>query len=129
LLKLWQAPKSWGGYGEACVRQQVPVVGLPWLYASRRYLIPLVRVASAPEPGRGRACIAGRAPPSMRWCWPRPGRAHKQPSPHVATCASMRRTLGPLANARLTEAFALMWIKMALQQGFGREYAFGMIRG
>jgi predicted dinucleotide-binding enzyme len=36
--------------------------------------------------------------------------------------------LGSLANARLTEAFALMWIKVALQQGFGREFAFGMIR-
>jgi predicted dinucleotide-binding enzyme len=36
--------------------------------------------------------------------------------------------VGPLANARLTEAFGMMWIKMALQQGFGRQFAFSLIR-
>lgn len=35
---------------------------------------------------------------------------------------------GPLENARLLEPFALVWIKLALQYGAGRDFAFGMLR-
>jgi 8-hydroxy-5-deazaflavin:NADPH oxidoreductase len=31
---------------------------------------------------------------------------------------------GPLENARLLEAWAVLWIKMAMQYGHGRDFAF-----
>ncbi|MBX9701186.1 MAG: NAD(P)-binding domain-containing protein, partial [Acetobacteraceae bacterium] len=35
---------------------------------------------------------------------------------------------GPLRNARLLEAHAMLWIDLALQRGQGRSWAFGMLR-
>ena len=35
---------------------------------------------------------------------------------------------GPLANSRLTEPLALLWIHLAYARGFGREFAFGVLR-
>jgi predicted dinucleotide-binding enzyme len=35
---------------------------------------------------------------------------------------------GGLANARLLEPMALVWIKLAMQHGFGRDFAFGLLR-
>jgi 8-hydroxy-5-deazaflavin:NADPH oxidoreductase len=35
---------------------------------------------------------------------------------------------GPLANAALLENFAMLWIKLAMQLGFGREWAFGVLK-
>lgn len=35
---------------------------------------------------------------------------------------------GPLRTARLLESFALLWIQSAYQFGFGREFAFGLLR-
>ena len=35
---------------------------------------------------------------------------------------------GALANAGLLENLAMLWIKLAMQQGFGREWAFGLLR-
>lgn len=35
---------------------------------------------------------------------------------------------GPLANARLLEPLAMLWIKLALQLGQGRGIAFGLLR-
>jgi predicted dinucleotide-binding enzyme len=35
---------------------------------------------------------------------------------------------GPLKQARVLEPFALMWISLAYQQGWGREYAFKVLR-
>jgi 8-hydroxy-5-deazaflavin:NADPH oxidoreductase len=35
---------------------------------------------------------------------------------------------GPLKQARLLEPFALLWISLAFQQGWGREFAFQVLR-
>lgn len=35
---------------------------------------------------------------------------------------------GPLANARLLEAHAMLWIDLALNRGQGRGFAFGLLR-
>jgi predicted dinucleotide-binding enzyme len=35
---------------------------------------------------------------------------------------------GGLANARLLEPMALVWIKLAMVHGFGRDFAFGLLR-
>jgi len=35
---------------------------------------------------------------------------------------------GPLRNARLLEAHAMLWIELALKQGQGRDWAFAMVR-
>jgi NADPH-dependent F420 reductase len=35
---------------------------------------------------------------------------------------------GPLRQARLLEAFALLWISLAYGQGYGREFAFQLLR-
>lgn len=35
---------------------------------------------------------------------------------------------GKLENARLLEAMALVWIRLAFQHGLGREFAFGILR-
>ena len=35
---------------------------------------------------------------------------------------------GPLANARLTEPFAALWITLAYPLGLGREFAFALVR-
>ena len=35
---------------------------------------------------------------------------------------------GPIKQARLLEPFALLWITLAFQQGWGREYAFKVLR-
>ncbi|HLH00606.1 MAG TPA: NADPH-dependent F420 reductase [Bryobacteraceae bacterium] len=38
------------------------------------------------------------------------------------------RDAGPLKQARLLEPFALLWISLAFQQGWGREFAFKVLR-
>jgi len=35
---------------------------------------------------------------------------------------------GPLSAARLLEPLALLWIKLAMKAGFGRDFAFALIR-
>ena len=35
---------------------------------------------------------------------------------------------GPLRQARLLEPFAMLWISLALQYGYGREIAFQLMR-
>ena len=35
---------------------------------------------------------------------------------------------GPLRNARLLEAHAMLWIDLALTRGQGRDFAFGLMR-
>lgn len=35
---------------------------------------------------------------------------------------------GDLANARLLEPFAMVWIRLAAVHGFGRDFAFGVLR-
>lgn len=35
---------------------------------------------------------------------------------------------GPLTQARVLEPFALLWISLALQYGYGREIAFQLLR-
>jgi len=35
---------------------------------------------------------------------------------------------GPLASARVLEPFALVWIKLAMQYGQGRDFALGLLR-
>jgi len=35
---------------------------------------------------------------------------------------------GPLANARLLEPMAMLWIRLALAEGFGRDIAFKLLR-
>jgi predicted dinucleotide-binding enzyme len=35
---------------------------------------------------------------------------------------------GPLTQSRLLEPFALLWISLAFTRGFGREFAFQLIR-
>ena len=35
---------------------------------------------------------------------------------------------GPLRNARLLEAHAMLWIDLALVRGQGRDFAFGILR-
>jgi len=35
---------------------------------------------------------------------------------------------GPLRNARLLEAHAMLWIDLALNRGHGRDFAFGILR-
>jgi hypothetical protein len=35
---------------------------------------------------------------------------------------------GPLRNARLLEAHAMLWIDLALQRGLGRDWAFAIVR-
>jgi hypothetical protein len=35
---------------------------------------------------------------------------------------------GPLIQARLLEPYALLWISLAIQQGFGRNFAFQLMR-
>lgn len=35
---------------------------------------------------------------------------------------------GPLRQARLLESFALLWISLALGQGYGRDFAFQLLR-
>jgi predicted dinucleotide-binding enzyme len=35
---------------------------------------------------------------------------------------------GPLRNARLLEAHAMLWIDLALVRGQGRDWAFGILR-
>jgi predicted dinucleotide-binding enzyme len=36
--------------------------------------------------------------------------------------------LGPLSAARYLEPFAMTWIHLAIRQGYGRRFAFGMLR-
>jgi hypothetical protein len=36
--------------------------------------------------------------------------------------------MGPLIAARYLEPFAMTWIHLALKQGYGRKFAFGMLR-
>ena len=36
--------------------------------------------------------------------------------------------LGPLAAARYLEPFAMAWIHLAIKQGYGRKFAFGILR-
>lgn len=36
--------------------------------------------------------------------------------------------LGPLSAARYLEPFAMTWVHLAFKQGFGRKFAFGMLR-
>ena len=36
--------------------------------------------------------------------------------------------MGPLMAARYLEPFAMTWIHLALKQGYGRKFAFGMLR-
>lgn len=36
--------------------------------------------------------------------------------------------LGPLMAARYLEAFAMTWIHLAIKQGYGRRFAFGLLR-
>jgi predicted dinucleotide-binding enzyme len=36
--------------------------------------------------------------------------------------------LGPLAAARYLEPFAMAWIHLAIKQGYGRKFAFGVLR-
>jgi hypothetical protein len=36
--------------------------------------------------------------------------------------------LGPLSAARYLEPFAMTWIHLAIRQGYGRSFAFGMLR-
>jgi NADPH-dependent F420 reductase len=52
-----------------------------------------------------------------------------------ATALALARDLGfepvdagPLAMARCTEPFAMLWIKLALVQGLGRRFAFRLLR-
>ena len=35
---------------------------------------------------------------------------------------------GPLRNARLLEAYAMLWIDLALKRGTGRDFAFALVR-
>jgi 8-hydroxy-5-deazaflavin:NADPH oxidoreductase len=35
---------------------------------------------------------------------------------------------GPLRNARLLEAHAMLWIDLALKRGLGRDFAFSLLR-
>ena len=35
---------------------------------------------------------------------------------------------GPLRNARLLEAHAMLWIELALKRGLGRDWAFAVVR-
>ncbi|MDQ1472831.1 MAG: 8-hydroxy-5-deazaflavin:NADPH oxidoreductase, partial [Bryobacterales bacterium] len=35
---------------------------------------------------------------------------------------------GPLTQSRLLEPFALLWISLAFTRGFGREFAFQLLR-
>ena len=35
---------------------------------------------------------------------------------------------GPLRNARLLEAHAMLWIGLALNRGLGRDFAFALLR-
>jgi predicted dinucleotide-binding enzyme len=35
---------------------------------------------------------------------------------------------GPLRNARLLEAHAMLWIELAIKQGLGRDFAFAIVR-
>ncbi len=35
---------------------------------------------------------------------------------------------GPLRNARLLEAHAMLWIELALKRGLGRDWAFAIVR-
>jgi 8-hydroxy-5-deazaflavin:NADPH oxidoreductase len=37
------------------------------------------------------------------------------------------RDAGPLKQARLLEPFAMLWISLAIQQGYGRDFAFRLI--
>lgn len=53
----------------------------------------------------------------------------------VATVAGLAEALhfepvvvGPLAAARLTEPMALVWITLMAQRGYGRDFAFGLLR-
>ena len=36
--------------------------------------------------------------------------------------------VGPLRNARLLEAHAMLWIELALNRGLGRDFAFAIVR-
>ncbi|QLP97673.1 MAG: NAD(P)-binding domain-containing protein [Rhodoblastus sp.] len=36
--------------------------------------------------------------------------------------------MGPLANARLLEAYAMVWVELAMKRGVGRDFAFAAIR-
>jgi len=35
---------------------------------------------------------------------------------------------GPLRNARLLEAHAMLWIELAIKRGLGRDFAFAIVR-
>lgn len=35
---------------------------------------------------------------------------------------------GPMVNARLLEAHAMLWVDLAMKRGFGRDVAFGLLR-
>ncbi len=46
----------------------------------------------------------------------------------VATLGFEVVDAGPLRNARLLEAHAMLWIDLALNRGLGRDFAFAMLR-
>ena len=35
---------------------------------------------------------------------------------------------GPMINARLLEAHAMLWVDLAMKRGYGRNIAFGLLR-
>jgi predicted dinucleotide-binding enzyme len=35
---------------------------------------------------------------------------------------------GPMTNARLLEAHAMLWVDLAMKRGYGRNVAFGLLR-
>ena len=36
--------------------------------------------------------------------------------------------VGPMINARLLEAHAMLWVDLAMKRGYGRNIAFGLLR-
>jgi predicted dinucleotide-binding enzyme len=46
----------------------------------------------------------------------------------VASLGFVAVDAGPLQNARLLEAHAMLWIELALKRGLGRDFAFALVR-
>lgn len=93
-----------------------------------------------PDGERTRAVLAASGPPARM---ADPGSGAEQPDDYICgddagareVVAALSRELGfsvidvgPLANARLLEGLALLWIDIAVRRGFGRDIASGLLR-
>jgi hypothetical protein len=72
--------------------------------------------------------VIGQCFDSLFACGRFPAAAKKTVAALIAELGFEAVDAGPLQQSRLLEPFALLWIKLALQRGQGREISFQLMR-